>query len=103
MTNAQRFKTAEERARAFSKFCSNGLCVECCIWRKFKKISNCKFIWLDLEYEEKPKPCPFCGHTEVDIVLSGCHGGFDACCKDCGATVIAESKTMVIEKWNRRV
>lgn len=102
MTNAEKFKTAEERQKAFMKFCSNKSCSKCHIWREFKQITNCKFIWLDIEYEETPKPCPFCGHTEVDIVLSGCHGGFDACCKDCGATVTAESKTMVIEKWNRR-
>jgi Lar family restriction alleviation protein len=101
--NFEVFKTADERFEGFRKFCKNRDCEHCpCEGKVHGTIQKCTLVWLDLEYEEKPKPCPFCGHTEVDIVLSGCHGGFDACCKDCGATVIAESKTMVIEKWNRR-
>lgn len=95
MTNSERFKTPIERRRAYNQY-----------FEKCEKENSGimdEFEWLDLEYKEKPKPCPFCGHTEVDIVLSRCHGGFDACCKDCGATVIAESNTRVIEKWNRRV
>jgi Lar family restriction alleviation protein len=103
MTNGEKFKTADERSKAFGNYCNSQSCgCNKCPLNKFAG-DMCRFAWLDLEYKEKPKPCPFCGHTEVDIVLSGCHGGFDACCKDCGATIIAESKTMVIEKWNRRV
>lgn len=109
MTNGEKFKTVKERTMAFRRFCTGKICkgieANCIFSDKIhdKFHHKCEFAWLDLEFTEEPKPCPFCGHTEVDIVLSGCHGGFDACCKDCGATVIAVSKTMVIEKWNRRV
>lgn len=100
--NFEVFKTPEEQARGYERYCkSHGMGCSKCPLRKVAS-TRCPFEWLELEYEENPKPCPFCGHTEVDIVLSGCHGGFDACCKNCGATVIDKSKTEVIKKWNRR-
>lgn len=102
MTNAEKFKTVDERIKHFNIFCSSRICNICELTPRGTSGIRCALEWLELEYEKEPKPCPFCGHTEIDIVLSGCHGGFDACCKNCGATVIAESRTMVIEKWNRR-
>lgn len=62
MTNEQKYKTAEERNNAFSKWCFNRTCTSCKLKsHNFDGGYCCKFYWLDLEAEEeKPKPCPFC-------------------------------------------
>ena len=102
MTNGEKFRSPEERAREYKKYCaSQGGCNKCPL-KRFSSL-RCLYEWLELEYKEEVKPCPYCGYTEIDVVLSHCHGGYDACCKDCGATVVAQSKTEVINKWNRRV
>lgn len=104
MTNGEKFKTADERQKAFSKFCSNGLCAECHIWRKFKKITNCKFIWLELEYKEELKPCPFCGGEATTYKAEGWH--YVSCVNDdCIASVSMQSfssEEEAIDAWNRR-
>lgn len=64
MLNSEKFKTAEERAEVFEKFCHGKNCDDCIL-----RLSHCKYsvdaclaFWLDLEAEdEKPLPCPFCG------------------------------------------
>lgn len=66
MTNAKKYKTAEERARVFERWCDNGVGQGA-----FKKcLANrcivCVLKWLDLEFEEeKPLPCPCCGRKTV--------------------------------------
>ena len=64
MTNEEKYKTAEERVKAFSMFCENqGKCASC---PAFGRIGNCHFNWIALEAEEeKPMPCPFCGGEMV--------------------------------------
>lgn len=61
MKNFEKFQTAEERAKAFGKYCRNN--TGKCYIRQNCNI--CIFAWLDLEAdddeEEKPLPCPFCG------------------------------------------
>ena len=56
MKNGEKFKSYDERERAFSKFCTN--CEKCKLnkirWKKFGAIRACAFAWLDLE-AEKPK------------------------------------------------
>lgn len=65
MRNCEKFKTAEERGRAFRKFCHHG-CVGCVLSRVSSKLSDCPMFWLDLKAEEdEPLPCPFCGGEVV--------------------------------------
>lgn len=65
MTNEQKYKTAEERVRAFYEWCRKRDC-ESCELKSFRKSVGdfliCPMHWLTLEAEEeKPEPCPFCG------------------------------------------
>ena len=58
MTNAEKYRTPEERWEAFRKFCGskaechNGIWFNClnCPFRKTN--GNCRFKWLDLETDE---------------------------------------------------
>lgn len=70
MTNAEKFTTADARARAFTRWCdekqktaigkaSKHECSDCPL---DEHTPCCFFFWLDLEAEEeKPLPCPICG------------------------------------------
>lgn len=61
MTNEEKYKTVEERIKAFDIFCCNqDTCVSC---PAHVITCGCMFRWLTLEAEaeEKPMPCPFCG------------------------------------------
>lgn len=53
--------------------------------------------------ETKLKPCPFCGSTEVKIIL---YGGLDCiACTRCPGNVMVsqfQTKQEAIEAWNRR-
>lgn len=91
MTNEQKYKTAEERVRAFEDWCNDiqvgGECHAC----KLSKIAShwvCFAHWLNLEAEkEKTEPCPFCGgethnnlgHLKVGVV----HYWVDCISPDC--------------------
>lgn len=48
MTNEQKYRTAEERVRAFDNFCSKRACPACKI-RNSNPTSYCAFLWLSLE------------------------------------------------------
>lgn len=65
MTNGEKFKTAEERAKEFEAFCSGHIC-EVCPLRAIKPdcgASRGQFAWLELEADgAEPLPCPFCGY-----------------------------------------
>ena len=58
MTNAEKYKTVDERTKAFRKFCRKH---ECDFWDVTKGdcplehsfICNCKFHWLTLEAEDE--------------------------------------------------
>ena len=61
MLNSEKYKTAEERAKAFQVYCAVPKL------KKHLSCIECQFAWLDLEAEEeKPLPCPICG-CAVDI------------------------------------
>lgn len=107
MTNGEKFKTAEERSAAWNEYCrihydvSGNRCSECPLW----KLGECRFTWLDLEYKEKLKPCPFCGSTPVlaDNVETMRSLSYYVRCA-CGVrTVSALSESAAAEIWNRRV
>ncbi len=105
MINGEMFKSAEERGRAFNEYCNKQQCRECEL-RNFhgRKETNCAFQWLDLEYEEELKPCPFCGNESVRVYK---HVGMDdwyVSCAGCGIRTEGNtSKDIVVAAWNRRV
>lgn len=67
MTNAEKYKTAEERVEAFGKFCAATKLKKQC--EDALSCTECQFAWLDMEAEEeKPLPCPSCGNKSVFIV-----------------------------------
>lgn len=115
MTNAEKFKTAEERYKAFKAFCFTHGCGlnkagrPMCPLDKNPLIdgSNCKFHWLELEYKAsipRLKPCPLCGGIDVCCDTRSCTGGAYIICANCGCRT--DEYTLVssaIERWNRRV
>lgn len=84
MTNEQKYKTPEERVKAFNEWCFNRYCESC----KLKSHSldgnyGCRFYWLALEAEEdKPGKCPFCG-GETEIITGS---GYQVSCIHCNYT-----------------
>lgn len=86
MTNAEKYKTAEERARAFESTCFKTRQMKQC--EDALSCTECKFAWLDQETDaEKPLPCPFCGdEVETAETLVG-KKGFSC---SCGYTSKAE-------------
>ena len=77
MTNEQKYKTTEERIKAFDDFCKGqgDRCNHCEIARKRLSISRrseCVVYWLALEAEEeKPEPCFYCGNKYLAITKDG--------------------------------
>lgn len=102
MTNDERYKTPEERAEAFSKFCISRKCDDCaCAKQGEKGISLCEFKWLALEAEEeKPLACPFCGMYAVCDRIPGISPRVR--CTGCGASIYRDTFVDVITAWNRR-
>lgn len=120
MTNGEKFKTIEDRAMAFRKFCANNICkgpAANCIFsgRLHDKAKHmCEFAWLELEYKEELKPCPFCG-SRAEVKQVYCSDKYYIACsshkelfKDCcviagvGARVY-DTADEAISAWNRRV
>ena len=84
MTNAEKFNTAGERAKAFHKWCEEKQKTaigkvakhECSDCPLDEHTPCCFFYWLDLEAEEeKIEDCPYCG-GKCEI---GEHSGFVYC------------------------
>lgn len=48
MTNGEKYKTTEERTKAFREYCNGTKCTECPN-RKHTDTRGCGFAWLDLE------------------------------------------------------
>jgi hypothetical protein len=56
MTNAEKYKTAQERDKAFEEFCKKiESCWACGLGELCykKRIKKCSFLWLELEVEEE--------------------------------------------------
>lgn len=102
MTNEQKYKTPEERAEAFSKFCISRKCDDCACAKQGKKgISLCEFRWLTLEAEmERPLNCPFCGGYAVCDHIPGISPNVK--CTGCGASIYMDTLVDAIAAWNRR-
>ena len=75
MTNEEKFKTPEERSKAFSTFCNSDRVCEDCRLKNMSASILCAYNWLALEAEEeKPMPCPFCGgetHSNLGHLRAG--------------------------------
>ena len=105
MTNGEKFKTTEERKAAWGEYCKkhyseNKKCSECPLWTH----GECRFHWLELEYMEELKPCPFCGRTPVmknNIDSMKSLSYYVKCV--CGARLASTlSVSAAAEMWNRR-
>jgi Lar family restriction alleviation protein len=60
----------------------------------------CRFAWLDLEYKEELKPCPFCGGNAI-LYAAGIPY---VRCDNCGTQTTAyQTPDHAITAWNRRV
>lgn len=103
MTNAEKYKHAEERAEAFRKFCNKHICRTCPLIEFVGREARCCFHWLTLKYEEEIKPCPFCGGEKIStLVLHGAERKLR--CNECGAqTAVFTDEKAMIDSWNRRV
>ena len=76
MTNEQKYKTTDERIKAFDDFCKGqgDRCNHCEIARKrisISRRSECVVYWLALEAEEKIEPCFYCGNKHLAITKDG--------------------------------
>lgn len=101
MTNEEKYKTPEERNKAFHRFCKS---VNDCSVCPLGKVPNlrCPFAWLALEAEEeKPLPCPFCGRNAVCDRTPGISPNVR--CTGCGALIYRDTLVDAIAAWNRRV
>ena len=110
MTNAEKFKTAKERAMAFRKFCANKICkgheANCVFFDKLhdKTKHMCEFAWLELEAKNELLPCPFCGCEAIlDRKVAFMTSSFRVKCSNCEmCTELHSFKNAAIATWNRR-
>lgn len=92
MLNSEKFKSAEERRAAYENYCE-----EC--GKKHMALTD-EFGWLDLEYKEVVKSCPFCGG---EAILYKAWIPYVRCDK-CGTQTTAyQTPDDAIAAWNRRV
>lgn len=77
MTNGEKYKGAEEREKAFNRFCdSMSLCAKCPVVTpgRMNKVI-CMLKWLDLEAKkEKQDNCPYCGNETYKGYILNAHG-----------------------------
>jgi Lar family restriction alleviation protein len=105
MTNGEKFKTAEERTEGFIGFCTEfESCIGCPLYSR-NHPRDCSFAWLDFEYKEELKPCPFCdGEAKViEARSAGVNYYLVECTKCFGRTVSYLKQEEAIAAWNRRV
>lgn len=92
MTNGEKFKTAEERHKAYALYCESMRGMNLAILHD-------TFEWLELEYSIALRVCPFCGG---EAVLHEGECSFVKC-HDCDAESFhGESSDEVVAAWNRR-
>jgi Lar family restriction alleviation protein len=98
MTNGEKFKTAEERKKAFEKYFIK------CIENHIIKPKN-EFEWLELEAKEELLPCPFCGGEARIIDLEDPeYKYYQIRCSKCMCKTeshLGMEETIAV--WNRRV
>jgi Lar family restriction alleviation protein len=93
MTNGEKFKTPVERRRAYNQY------FEQC--EKENSGIMDEFVWIDIEYKEELKPCPFCGGEAMKRKSNRVYYVF---CTNCSVkTVDSITPDGAIAAWNRRV
>ena len=107
MTNGEKYKTAGERAVAFTAFCKGKPCIDCEL--HFAGSRKCQFNWLELEYKPAVNECPSCGNIHADIIKVYLDSNdvypkefFYVSCPVChmrGPEM--ESNEMAVEQWNK--
>lgn len=99
MTNDQKFKTAEERVKAFGEYCYNKKGCEYKLHGCDE--ARCFAHWLALEAEEKPETCPFCGEVTAVYYYKG--KDYQIICeRECGyQSMMFETKAEAIAAHNR--
>lgn len=105
ITNGDKFKTAEERQSNFNKFCNQYVRCHHCPLGHSSRLGICRFKWLDFEYMEALKPCPFCGgEAEHSFRYTKNYSYSVVGCKQCDAiTKLCKTENEAIAAWNRRV
>lgn len=102
MTNEEKFKTPEERSKAFSTFCNSDRVCEDCRLKNMSASILCAYNWLALEAEEeeKPEPCFYCSNkTHIDHSK---HDDYSVLCDHCGyRSEVCKTKEDAISKHNR--
>lgn len=104
MTNGEKFRAVVDRTHQFKLFCESQKhgCNDC----KLKDYSGdgCRYAWLELEYEERLKPCPFCGgEAERSHIYTKNQSYPIVRCKQCDAmTKLCKTGEEAIAVWNRR-
>lgn len=98
MTNAEKFKTAEERHKAYEIHCESLRSLNIAILHD-------KFEWLELEYGVALLTCPFCGGNARIIDLTDHEiKSYQIRCSDCMCkTESRVSLHSAVNAWNRRV
>ena len=104
-TNAEIYKTVEEREIAFRHFCHSSRGCDGCSLRN--SLGICEFLWLELAVNyPKISQCPFCGTADTRIYSESNSYGklFWVRCSKCGAmSAKAKTKLDAIKAWNKRV
>ena len=93
MTNEQKYKTAEERVKAFmsQREVSSIATV----------IANEFAHWLALEANEEPEPCPFCGGKYLFVNINGNNFWYVSCKSCLYKSLHNSSKDKAIAAHNR--
>lgn len=102
ITNEMKYKTADDRVRAFIAYCKNKKeCDHDSVRRDCPKL-KCMMEWLALEAEEeeKPEPCFYCSNkTHIDHSK---HDDYSVLCDHCGyRSEVCKTKKDAISKHNR--
>lgn len=105
MTNAEKYKTAKERAEAFGNYCDSQQhgCNECALTKYGGDM--CRYAWLELEVpHEKAFACPFCGCEPLIDEIDGMYriGCNNMNCGMAAYTAYRKPKDEAIAIWNRR-
>lgn len=103
MTNAEKFKTLEERISAFDKFCKQPNCDGCPVAHACgKSRAYASLKWLDLQFTDgiKVEKCPYCGS---DCYVESHSEGHEVRCtqRHCYVGKTFESKIDAITAHNR--
>lgn len=101
MTNEEKYKTPEERAKAYFAFCSRhqnaGICLGC---PALQEVGICVLNWLALDADEEPIPCPFCGGKATLYEVAGVKPHVQ--CNACRVSMYGDTRIEAIAAWNRR-